>query len=346
MTLPIKAKKSLTEICAHVNGRLQGNAELEITGVCALDEQAPGCMSFARNNSKAALENATAAAFFVPEDFDTAQFPTLSFVLVKDPFAALVSLIPMFSQPVRPAQGFHPKAEIDPSANIGKNVSIGAFAVIGERAEIGDDCTIHPHVTIYPDVTIGSGTTVHAGAVIRETSRIGRNSTIHAGAVVGTEGFGYVPDKDIGLRAIPQIGGVRLADNIDIGANSCIDRATFGNTTIDTGTKIDNLVQVGHNVKIGKFSILCGQVGIAGSTTIGDRCTFAGSSGVGDHVTIVSDVRVAAKAGAVTNLDTKGDYAGYPAIPGPIWHRQRIALQKLPELMKRVRALEKKEESK
>lgn len=334
----------LQKICQHVNGRLEGRAETEIFGVCALDEQIPGCISFAKNVTRAGLDNAKAAAFFVSDDFEAGRNSDLNLIYVKDPFAALISVIPFFSVVVKTAEGISSKADIHPTAQLGKNVSIGAFTVVSARVRIGDDCIIHPNVTIYPDVEIGAHTIIHAGAVIRETTKIGNHSTIHSGAVIGSEGFGYVPDKDIGLRPIPQIGGVKLADWIDIGANSCIDRATLGNTTIGTGTKIDNLVQIGHNVKVGEYSIFCGQVGIAGSTTIGDRCTFAGSSGVGDHLTIASDIRVAAKAGAVTNLSEKGDYAGYPAIPGPTWHRQRIAISKLPELMKRVRVLEKKME--
>ncbi|MBN8548095.1 MAG: hypothetical protein J0M12_02140, partial [Deltaproteobacteria bacterium] len=182
MTLPIKRTIALKDICAHVSGRLQGDPEIGITGVCALDEQIAGCLCFAKNSADLSQDKPgnRAAAFLVPEDFELPHDknpPNLIFV--KDPFAALVTVIPFFCEPIRPAQGISPKADIDPSAIIGKNVSIGSFAVISARVQIGENCVIHPNVTIYPDVKIGANTTVHSGAVIRETCSIGSNSVIH-----------------------------------------------------------------------------------------------------------------------------------------------------------------------
>jgi UDP-3-O-[3-hydroxymyristoyl] glucosamine N-acyltransferase len=346
-----RQKKSLTlkQVADHCRGELIGNPDTVISVICALDDQVAGGISFVRDLEPAQIDNvisqAKASAFIVPQGSQSLlKSKKGNFVCATDPFAALISLIPLLAEPVKPNEGISSKAEIDPSVTIGKDVSIGAFAVIGRNAVIGDYTIIHPQVTLYPDCKIGKNCIIHAGAVIRENCHVGNDSTIHAGAIVGSEGFGYVPDPQLGLRPIPQIGGVRLADRVDVGANSCIDRATLGNTVLGLSTKVDNLVQIGHNVKLGTHCILCAQAGIAGSTTIGDRVTFAGNSGVADHLTIVSDVRVGAKAAVIQSIEEKGDYSGMPAIPARQWHRQNFSLQKLSELTRRVRALEKEKQ--
>ena len=183
---------------------------------------------------------------------------------------------------------------------------------------------------------------VHSGACIREGCEIGDYGIIQNGAVVGSEGFGYVPDLELGLRHVPQTGNVKLEARVDIGANTCIDRGTAGDTHIHLGSKLDNLVQVGHNVSIGSHSILCGQVGIAGSVNIGEQVVLGGNSGVADHVDIVSGVRVAAKSGVIADIDEKGDYIGFPAQKASTWRRQLVNLKNLPKILKELKGSKKK----
>lgn len=346
---PQKTKTyTLRELCAHTGGKLQGDPEVRITGVCALDDQKAGAISFIKDttssNLAALIENSVVSAFFISDrGTDTLALSKGNYIFVADPYAALVSTIPLFIERIRPADGVSPKADVDPTAKLAPSVSVGAFAVIGARCSIGDNSIIHPNVVIYPDVSIGNNCIVHAGSVIRENCRLGNDSVIQPGVVIGGEGFGYAPDPKLGLRPIPQIGGVQLGDRVDVGANSCIDRATLGKTTIGAGTKIDNLVQIGHNVRIGTNGVLCAQVGIAGSSTIGDRCVFAGQAGVADHLTVPSDVRLAAKAGVTASLEEPGDYGGCPTSPAKDWHRQMLALRRLPALFRQVRKLVKEE---
>jgi len=200
---------------------------------------------------------------------------------------------------------------------------------------------IHPHVTVYPGVRVGARSVLHAGVVIREDCIIGEDNVLQPGAVIGADGFGYIPDPTFGLRPVPQVGHVVLAERVEVGANSCIDRATLGVTAVDTGTKIDNHVQVGHNTKIGKNSILCGMVGIAGSAHIGSNVTLAGYVGVGDHVSIVDNVRVGAKGGVSSDIREPGDWCGYPVVKGHRWRMQCAALEQLPELMRDFKKLRK-----
>ena len=213
--------------------------------------------------------------------------------------------------------------------------------MIGAEVQIGNNVTIHPHVVIYPGTIIEDDCIIHSGAIIREYCHLKKGCVIQNGAVIGSDGFGYVPDPALGLRAVPQVGRAVLGPLVDVGANSCIDRGALGDTSISLGTKVDNLVQVGHNVSIGEHTIVCGQSGIAGSTRIGARCVLGGSTGVGDHLNIPDDCRFGGNSGVITAIDEPGDYMGHPAIPAQQWRRQGVAVKKLPGLLKDVRSLKK-----
>jgi UDP-3-O-[3-hydroxymyristoyl] glucosamine N-acyltransferase len=226
---------------------------------------------------------------------------------------------------------------VHPSAKIGSGVSIGEFAVVGPLTEIGDNVVIHPHVVLYPGVKIGPRSIIHSHAAIREDSVLGAETVIQNGAVIGADGFGYVPDAKLGLVGVPQLGTVNLGDRVEVGANSAIDRATLGTTTIGLGTKIDNLVQIGHNTRIGRFSILCGQVGIAGSCEIGNQVVIGGQAGVGDHLKIADGIRVGAKSGVVSDLTEKGDYLGFPPLPAQVARRVFAILPQLPDLFRKLK---------
>lgn len=333
------------DIAAHVAGTVTGDPALPVAGLCSLDEPiANGLTLFRGRQGKllaGQLRGSTISAVLVGKEFSMSDaewrgldLPGVALIRVPDVMQALISIVPLFISPVTLTAAISPRAEIDPSARIGTSVSIGAFSVIGPRVEIGADSILHPHVVIYEGVRIGRRVTIHSGAAVRERCEIADDVVIQNGAVIGAEGFGYIPDREFGLRSIPQIGVARLGERVEVGANSCVDRATLGSTVIGRGTKIDNLVQIGHNTKIGEFSILCGQVGIAGSVTIGDRVTLAGQAGVGDHISIAGGSRVGGMAGVTGTIEARGDYMGMPAIPAREWRRQQVLLQRLPEIVK------------
>ena len=222
----------------------------------------------------------------------------------------------------------HPQSIIEQSAQIASDVHVGPFSYIGENTKIGTGSVIHPHVCIYSNVSIGEGVEIHSGAIIREGVIIDDRCVIQNSAVIGAEGFGYYQDLD-GLKPIPQVGTVHLSQNVDIGANTCVDRATLGLTELGPGVKVDNLVQIGHNVKIGSHSIVCGQSGIAGSSIIGRGVILGGGTGIADHAEIEDGSRFAARSAALTGKFKKGDYAGYPAISVSLWRRMNGLLMKL-----------------
>jgi len=262
-------------------------------------------------------------------------------IKVANPLGAIIKLSYLLHPPKSPETNVHPTAIIGINCSLGPLISLGAYVVIGDNVTIEKNVVIHPHVTIYSGVTISANSVIHAAAVIRENVIIGEECVIQSGVVIGGDGFGYFPQNGRHQR-IPHIGNVILKDRVDVGANSTIDRAMLGSTFIDSETKLDNLVMVGHNVKIGQRSLLCGQAGIAGSTEIGNDVVLGGNSGVADHVQIVDGVRLGAKTGAVGSISEKGDYAGYPHMKIRDFKRLFALFRKLPEMLKRIKDLEKK----
>lgn len=324
----------LDEIARQINGVVHGDGAVTIDAACPIDAGVPNGLGFTRADSPARLDRALrqtrCAAALVPTKAITpnSAYP-IPVIAVPDPVLAMTKVVPLFFEPAEIGDGISPKAEIHPSARIGRNVRIGPFCVVGPRVSIGDDVVLHPHVVLYPGATIGDRTTLHAGAVVREECTVGADSVIQNGAVIGADGFGYTPDPTRGLVPVPQVGTVVLSAGVDVGANTCIDRATFGQTQIHDGTKIDNLVQIGHNTVIGRHGIVCGQVGIAGSCAIGDGVVLAGSVGVADHISIASGARIAARSAVIRDLDERGDYAGNPAVSARLWNRAMASLLKL-----------------
>lgn len=322
------------EIARLCDGKLEGDPSSTITMIGSLDQENPSALAFIRVSSTKKVEQAIAdrrlAALLVPESLGTLNpSPSIpALIHVRDPLEALVKLIPVFFDTIA-QQGISPLASIDPSAQIGNEVSIGAYCSIGPDVRINDNTTLHPHVTIYEGATIGRGTVIHSGAVVREFCTIGNDCTLHNNTIIGADGFGYIPDPNFGLVKVPQIGTVIIGDRVEIGANSCIDRGTFGDTVIGEGTKIDNLCQVGHNVVTGKNCIICGQAGIAGSVTMENGVVIGGNVGIADHVTIVSGVRVAGNSGVHRSLTEPGDYAGFPIRPAKEWRREAATLIKI-----------------
>jgi UDP-3-O-[3-hydroxymyristoyl] glucosamine N-acyltransferase len=276
----------------------------------------------------------SAEAFTFPESVKTA--PTL--IEVIDPAAAFFSLIPLFYEPSALPQGVSPFAHVDPTASIDPSAFVGAFAVVGPRVTIAQEVQIHPHVVLYADVSIGASSVLHSGVHVREQCTIGERCTLHNGVIIGADGFGYLPGPGGQLTKVPQVGIVRIGNDVEIGANACIDRATLGETVIGDGSKIDNLAQVGHNVQVGRSVVICGQVGIGGSARIGNHVVLGGQTGVKDHTSIAGGTRVAARSGVSNDLEP-GDYAGYPAVPAHEWKRQHTALSRITKVATRLVAL-------
>jgi UDP-3-O-[3-hydroxymyristoyl] glucosamine N-acyltransferase len=241
--------------------------------------------------------------------------------------------------PRRPAPGVHPTAVIAATAEVGPGASIGPWVVVGERSRIGRNAVLHPGVVVYDGVAIGDDFTAHAHAVVREGCRLGHRVVLHAGAVVGSDGFGYLALPS-GPRAIPQIGGVVLEDEVEVGANATIDRAALGDTVVGRGTKIDNLVIVANGCRIGAGSLLAAQVGLAGGTVVGNGVMLGGQVGSAGHLTIGDGVRVAAKSGISGDLAAGGTYGGIPAVDIGAWRRMTSGWLRLGELLRRVRRLE------
>lgn len=336
----------LSDLATRVAAELKGDGQTKVTHLCSFDSPEAGALTFARPGTSAkyapALIKAQLAALIVaPSDVES--FAGLNLLVAENPLAALVQLMPCFYQADRLAVGISPLASVASSAKIGKDVSISPFCSIGEGAQIADGVQLYPHVVIYPRAKIGAGTILHSAVVIREDCSIGANCIIHNGSVIGADGFGYYPDPKFGLRKVPQIGVVVIDDHVEIGANTCIDRATLGETRIGRNSKLDNLVQVGHNTRIGSNTILCGVVGVGGSCNIGNQVVLGGGSGVGDHVSIADGCRLAGFSATPSDLVEKGDFAGYPCVPVFEWKKQMMALRKLPTLLRKAAHLMKEE---
>ena len=335
----------LHTLASLVNGTVHGDTEVLIHGLSPLKEATVDALAFYSGTRQASFDKLypalKCAALLIHESLELPDTITTPLVQVADPQRAMLDLIPQFYSPLSFQQGISEKADIAESARLGDDVHVGAFSVIGNEVVIGNKVTIHPHVVIYPGAIIEDHCTIHSGAIIREFCHLKQGCVIQNGAIIGSDGFGYVPDPTEGLRTVPQVGVVVLNSRVDVGANSCIDRGALGDTRISDIVKVDNLVQIGHNVTIGTGTVVCGQSGISGSTEIGSRCVLGGSTGVGDHLTVVDDCRFAGRTGVIASVHEPGDYQGYPAQPIQRWRRQEIACRKLPQLLKEVRTLRK-----
>ena len=330
--VPTQFSLSLGEVAELLSSKVIGDGSLVVSKLCPFEEPEQGGLTFlAEKHARAAhemLRSISGKLNGVIVCDKLALEPGLvdvSVIPVKDPIEAMVRIMPRFYALPAPPKGVHPAAHVDPTARLGHEVCIGPFCYVGPQVVIADHVTLHSNVSLYRSARVGEGSTLHAGVVVREACEVGRFNVIQGGSVIGADGFGYIPDAEIGLRHVPQIGKVVLADYVEVGANTCIDRATLGTTRVGSGTKIDNLVQIGHNVQIGAHTLICGNVGIAGSSKIGSNVVIGGGSGIAGHIMIADGVRVAAMSGVTKNLTKKGDYGGYPAVEARLWRRQVAA---------------------
>ena len=313
--------------------------ETEITCVAGIEEAGPGAITFVANQRYAGLARTSkASAVLVQSDFPPLAAATLR---VADPYLSFAHAIELFYEPPAYDPGIHPTAVIAPSAQIGPGAHVGAYVVVGEHVVIGAGATLHPHVVIYPHVQVGAQFTAHAHAVVREHCRLGDHVTLQNGAIVGADGFGFARVKagpgEHGWHKILQSGPAVLEDHVEVQANACIDRASIGETRIRLGAKIDNLVQVGHGSEVGENSLLCAQVGLAGSTVIGRNVTLAGQVGVAGHCTIGDGAIATAQSGIPNDVAPGKVVSGYPAVENRQWLRSVALFNRLPELLKGLR---------
>jgi len=336
------------ELCSRLGATLVGPADLTITRVDAIDTGDARALTFIRDPKFAEKWGASrAAAAVVTRGIEVpAHDPgSRALLIVGDADLAFVRALELFQPPrPEPEKGVHPSATVHPSADVDPSASIGPQCVIEAGATIKAGVVLLAGVYVGRDVTIGEGTWLHPGAVIEERCSVGRLCILHAGSIIGADGFGYRPRADgAGLVKIPHLGDVRLGDEVEIGANSCVDRAKFGSTRIGDGTKIDNLVQVGHNCDIGRWCVICGQVGIAGSVRMGDGVQVGGAAGIKDNISIGPGAEIAANAGVMNDVPPGAKWMGAPAGPAREQMENYAVMRKLGHLARDVRRLVKKD---
>jgi UDP-3-O-[3-hydroxymyristoyl] glucosamine N-acyltransferase len=330
---------NLRELAARLGCTLRGDGAVEVSRVRGIDDAGPGDLTFVSNPRYAPrLATTRASAVIVRPELDT-PLPSL---LAANPYHAFARAVALLHpQPALPA-GVHPTAVVDPTAELGEGVHVGPLAVIGHRVRVGARTVIHPHVVLYPEAEVGEDCLLHSGVHVRERCRLGHRVIVQNGAVIGADGFGFAKDDEGRYVKIPQIGAVVIDDDVEVGALTAVDRASLGQTRVGRGTKIDNLVQIGHSVTIGRDSVLAGQVGIAGSTKVGDRVTLAGQVGVVGHITVGDGATATAQTGIAGSVDPGALVSGSPAIENRSWLRSSAVFAKLPELLRRVRELERR----
>ena len=331
-------KKTVKELAQFLGGTVIGDENREISDVKGLAEAGSDDISFAVEPYTEYLPQVHAGAVITEKEYPAGDN---TLVFVENPRLAFSKLLELFHPRQSVKQGIHPMAVVDESAIIGENTAVMAYAVIGKNVRIGAGSVIYPYVFIGDNVTIGANAAIYPGAVIMENTVMGDNAIIRAHAVIGGEGFGFAT-KDGKHTRIPQIGNVTIGDDVEIGACTTIDNGTLGSTKVGRGTKIDNLVHLGHNVEIGEDCFVIAQTGIAGSTKVGNHVIFAGQTGCTGHITIGDNVTFAGKSGIVGNVASNTVNAGFPARPHIEWSRTQVYIKKLPDLAKTVKALEKR----
>ena len=329
-------KKNLQELALILGGSVLGDPAVEITGATNIAEATEQHITFAVAQHLAKAEGSKAGAVIVPENVTQFSKPA---ICVDNPRAAFAKLLKLFYTSPAVERTIHPSAIVGQNVLIGNNVAIMPNAVISSNCAIGDNTIIYPNTYLAEGVKIGSDCLIYPNVTIREYSVVGNNVIIHSGAVLGSDGFGFVTIEGRHHK-VPQVGNIIIEDDVEIGANTAIDRATTGSTIIKRGTKVDNLVHLAHNVTIGEDCLIVAQTGIAGSVVVGNNVTFAGQSGSAGHLKIGDNCVFAARAAAISDVPANSFYAGFPARPHKEWLRVEAALYKMPELIKKIRELE------
>jgi UDP-3-O-[3-hydroxymyristoyl] glucosamine N-acyltransferase len=334
-------------IAGFLKGEVEGNPEIRVTTVAKIEEGHEGALSFLANPKyEHYIYTTLSSVVLVNKEFVPSGKINATLIRVPDAYKAFGSLLTLVEQSRPKKTGIHPTAVIEPSAKIGKDVFIGACAYIGENCYIGDGCKIYPQVYIGDNSKVGKNCIINPGVKVYHECIIGDGCIIHAGTVIGSDGFGFAPQSENEFMKIPQIGNVIIEDNVEIGANVAIDRATMGSTIIRKGVKIDNLVQIAHNVEIGENTVIAGQSGIAGSAKIGKNCMLAGQVGIVGHIKIADNTKIGAQAGILGDIKEENTIIlGSPAFDYKQYLKSSVIFKKLPDLRTKIDALEKELES-
>lgn len=335
-------KITVRELAALIKGTVEGNPDAILCGFSKLEGAEPGMLSFLSNPAyEPHIYTTGASAVIVSDSFKPTAAVSTSLIRVSNPYMAVAMLLEKFNPRQHPAPGIHTLSFTDSTAVHGENLSLGAFAFIGKNSKIGNNVVIYPQVYIGDNCVIGDETVLFPGVVINNGCRIGNSCTIHSGCVVGSDGFGFAPTDTENYRKVPQTGNVVIEDYVEIGANTTIDRATLGSTIIRKGVKLDNLIQIAHNVEVGKNTVVAALTGISGSTHIGEHCMIGGQVGFVGHIKVADGTKIAAQSGIASEISQKNQtLQGSPAFEIGKYRRCYITFKNLPDLTRRIDELE------
>ena len=330
-------------IAGLLGGEIVGDKSATVSTVSSIDGGKQGSLAYLTNPRYEQYVYTTEASIvLVDKSFEPTQEVRTTLIKVANVGECVLNLLEMYNASRPRKTGISKLASISEEATVGEGCYVGEFAVVERGAKIGDNVQIYPQCYIGDNVTIGEGTMLYPGVKIYEGCVIGRNCILHAGAVIGADGFGFAPREDGTFAKIPQLGNVILEDNVEIGANTCIDRAKTDHTIIRSGVKLDNLIQIGHNVEVGANTVMSAQVGIAGTSKVGSNCFVAGQVGIADHVTIGNRVKIGSKSGIDKAVADDEIRFGYPALPGMQYHRSFAVFRQLPDMATKLREIEKR----
>jgi UDP-3-O-[3-hydroxymyristoyl] glucosamine N-acyltransferase len=335
-------KTTLGEIAAFLGARLQGDAECVIEGVAELKSATPSSLSFLANPKYAPLLASSQAGALLVGEKDAAKAAGKNLIVSPNPYRDFARVVAQYFDKREHPQGLHPTASVHPTAKVAPSASLGAFCVVEAGASVGERSVLYAFSYAGPNSKIGADCLIYPYASLMENCLLGDRVILQPGAVIGADGFGFAPDPPQGYVKIPQIGNVVVEDDVEIQANACVDRGALGSTVVGKGSKLDNFVQIAHNVKIGRHSVFAAQAGISGSTVVGNWVTFAGQSAAGGHLNIGDQAIITGQAGAGKDVPAKAMVSGSPAQPTLEHHRGLAELNKLPELKRRVKELERR----
>lgn len=331
---------SALQIAQLIEGTVEGNPEVKVHNVSKIEDGKPGTLTFFANAKYEKYVYSTeASVVIVNNDFVPQQRVGATLIRVVDSYQALAKLLELYEQMQPQKTGVEQPSFVHPSAKVGNFVYIGAFAYIGENVVVGENVKIYPQTYVGDGVIIGDNTILYPGVKIYKNCLIGSNCVLQAGVVLGSDGFGFAPDANNNYKKVAQIGNVVVEDNVEIGANTTIDRATMGSTIIRRGAKLDNLIQIAHNVEVGENTVIAAQTGVAGSAKLGSNCMFGGQVGVGGHISIASGSRFGAQTGVGKQISKAGTFMGSPAMVAGEYQRAYVVFRKLPELKKQIDVL-------
>jgi len=325
------------QIADQINGTVIGNRDAVITSISKIEEGSKGSLTFLANPKYTEyIYSTNASAAIVSNDFKATEKIQITLIKVKDPYSSFTTILELFNKNQSDRKGISDLTVIDKSSKISDSAFIGSFSTVGKNSIIADNCIIENQVFIGDNVKIGEGSMIYPGVKILDDTKIGKNCIIHSSCSIGSDGFGFAPNDDGSYKKIPQTGNVIIGDNVEIGSNSTIDRATLGSTIISNGVKLDNQIQIAHNVEIGENTAIAAQSGIAGSTKIGKNCMIGGQVGIIGHLKIGDNVKIQAQAGVTSDVESNARITGTPAISYMNYNKSYVHFKNLPEIVKKI----------